>query len=95
MYHLGMDGLDIVLMASIREKAIFNYISLGSFFFLLSYSDLWLEVSVPSNFGRQQLYCDQCLEYPYSATPDFEHLGPVCSAQSFDGTASVLKYMYM
>lgn len=90
-----MDGLDNLLMASIRDKATLNDISSGSFFFLFSYSDLWLEVYVPRNYGRLRLYSEQCLEYLYSATPDFEHLYPICSDQSSDRTTSVPRYLYM
>lgn len=47
MYHLGIDGLDVLLMVSIiKDQTILkDTTSLGSFF-LLSYSDFRLEVSV-------------------------------------------------
>lgn len=77
LVYLGMDGLDVLLMASIRKdkEILKDNNSLGSFF-LLSYSDLCLEVSVPRNFGSLSLYCEQCLQCLRSTTSDFEHLDP-------------------
>jgi len=70
-----MDDLDVLLMVSVRkDKAILKDTTFLGSLFLLSYSELWLEVSVPRNFGRLGLYCDQCLQCLCSTTSDFGHL---------------------